>query len=149
MKVSFLYLLSDCDHLFNLVGIYLDALKRKEEEVDWLSHELEDTRNSLVCTQLALQDSERHVDELCLELSSGQELMHMAGTRLSFIVRSHVDDDMSMSSIHILDSEIVMGIVDKCVRSVGIFHITQVRSLLEFLVDLRSWIGCWDPYLST
>ena len=53
------------------MGIYLDALKTKEEEVDRFSHELEDTQNSLVCTQLALQDSKRHVDELCLELSSG------------------------------------------------------------------------------
>ena len=24
-----------------------------------------------------------------------------------------------------------------------------MRSLLELLVDLHSWIGCWDPYLST
>ncbi len=50
MKVSFLYLFLDRNHLFNLAGIYLDALKRKEEEVDRLSHELDDTRNSLVCT---------------------------------------------------------------------------------------------------
>ena len=59
MKVSYTHLLSDRDHLLNLAGIYSDALKKKEEEVDRLSHELEDTRNSLVCTQLALQDSER------------------------------------------------------------------------------------------
>ena len=64
------------------------------------------------------------MDELCLELSLGQELVCMAGTQLSFTVRSHVDDDMSMSSIHILDSEIGMGLVDRCVKSVGIVHIT-------------------------
>ena len=69
MKVSYIHLLSDRDHLFNLVGIYLDALKRKEEEDGQLSHGLEDTQNSLVCTQLALQDSKRHVDELCLKMS--------------------------------------------------------------------------------
>ena len=50
MKVSYTHLLSDRDHLLNLAGIYSDALKKKEEEVDRLSHELEDTRNSLVCT---------------------------------------------------------------------------------------------------
>ena len=61
--------------------------------------------------KLALQDSERHVDEHCLELSSGQELVRMEKTQLSFTVRSHVDDDMSMSSIHILDLEIVLGTV--------------------------------------
>ena len=54
MKVSYTHLLSDRDHLLNLVGIYLDALKKKEEEVEWLSHELEDIQNSLVCAQLAL-----------------------------------------------------------------------------------------------
>ena len=48
----------------------------------------------------------------------------MAGTQLSFTVRSHVDDDLSMSSIHILDSEIVIGTIDRCVKSVGIVHIT-------------------------
>ena len=42
-----------------------------------------------------------------------------------------------------------MGIVDKRMKSVGIIHITQVRSLLELPVDLCSWIRCWDPYLST
>ena len=124
MKVSYTHLLSDRDHLLNLARIYLDALKKKEEEVDQLSHELEDTRNSLVCTQLALQDSERHVNELCLEVSSVQGLAHMAVTQLSFTVRSNVDDDMSMSSIHTSDSEIVMGTMDRCVKSVGIVHIT-------------------------
>ena len=43
MKVSFLYLLLVHNHLFNLARIYLDAFKRKEELVDQLSHELEDT----------------------------------------------------------------------------------------------------------
>ena len=51
------------------------------------------------------------MDEDCLELSSAQELARMARTQLSFTVRSHVDDDMSMSSIHLLDSKIVLGTV--------------------------------------
>lgn len=95
MKVSYIHLLSDRDHLLNLAGIYLDALKK--EEVDRLSHELEDTWNFLVCIQLALQDSERHVDELCLEVSSVRELARIAGTHFSFTVRSHVDDFSEMT----------------------------------------------------
>ena len=54
MKVSYTHLFSNRDHLLNLARNYSDALKKKEEEVDRLSHELEDTQNSLVCTQLAL-----------------------------------------------------------------------------------------------
>ena len=64
------------------------------------------------------------MDELCLEVSSVQELAHMVVTQLSFTVRSNVDDDMSMSSIHTPNLEIVMGIVDRCVKSIGIVHIT-------------------------
>ena len=48
----------------------------------------------------------------------------MVGTQFSFTVRSHVDDDVSMYSIHTPNSEIVMGTVDRCVKSVGIVHIT-------------------------
>ena len=51
------------------------------------------------------------MDEHCLELSSSKELVRMERTQLSFTVRSHVDDDMSMSSIHLLDSKIVLGTV--------------------------------------
>ena len=97
MKVSYIHLFSDRDHLLNLAGIYLDALKKKEEEIDQFSHELEDTRNSLVCTQLALQDSEGHVDERCLEVSPVRELARIAGTQFPFTVRSHVDDFSEMT----------------------------------------------------
>ena len=58
MKSSYLHLLSDHNHLLNLVGIYSDALMRKEEEVDMLSQRLMVTKDCLVSTQLALQDSE-------------------------------------------------------------------------------------------
>lgn len=68
MKSNYLHL-SDCDHLLNLVEIYSDALRRKEDEVDKLSHELKVSSDSLTSTQIALQESEIHVDELCLELS--------------------------------------------------------------------------------
>ena len=54
MKSSYLQLLLDHDHLLNLVGIYSDALMRKEEEVDILSQELMVTNDCLVSTQLAL-----------------------------------------------------------------------------------------------
>ena len=93
--------------------------------------------------------AERHEDEPCLEVSLVQALAHMAGTQLSLTVRSHVDDDMSISSIYTPDSEIVVGTVDRSVKSVSIVHITQVRILLELPVDFRSWFRCWDPYIST
>ena len=63
MKLSYLHLLSDCDHLLSLARDYIDALRRKEEEFDRLSHKLEDTRASLVNNPLALQDLERHAGE--------------------------------------------------------------------------------------
>ena len=84
--------------------------------------------------------AERHVDELHLEVSSVQELAHVAGTQFSFTVRSHIPD-----------SDIVMSTVDRYVELVGINHTTQVRSLLELPADssLRMWIrdcyiGAWD-----
>ena len=69
MKLSYLHLLSDHDHLLILVGDYIDTLRRKEEEVDWLSRELEETQASLVNTPLALQDLEKHGGEHDIELS--------------------------------------------------------------------------------
>ena len=66
MKLSYLHLLSDHNHLLSLVRDYTDALRTKEEEVDRLSCELEDTRASLVNTPLALQDLERHGGEFIL-----------------------------------------------------------------------------------
>lgn len=94
--------------------------------------------------------TERHVDELCLEVTSVQELAHMAGTQLSFTVRSHVVDDSCESTpfIHIQDLGTVSNMY---VELVGISHITQVRSLLELPADssLQMWIrdcdiGVWD-----
>ena len=114
MKLSYLHLLLDCDHLLSLAGDYLNALRRKEEEVDRLSRELEDTRASVVNTPLALQDLERHGDEHGMELS------------------------LVSSCIHIQDTGTVS---DRYVELVGISHITQVRSLLELPANssLRIW----------
>ncbi|GLJ44367.1 hypothetical protein SUGI_0929800 [Cryptomeria japonica] len=47
MKANYLHLLSDRDHLLNLVEIYSDALRRKEEEIDDLCLQLSMVHSSL------------------------------------------------------------------------------------------------------
>lgn len=69
MKSNFLLLLSDRDHLLQLNEIYFNALRRKEDEVDKLTYELKVAMDSVKNTQMALQESENQVDELCLKLS--------------------------------------------------------------------------------
>ena len=102
-------------------------MRRKEEEVDRLSHELKDTRASLVNTPLALQDWERHGDKHGMELSLVSSCT--PNTQLSVNGRSYVDIDnvASSSCIHIQDIGIMS---DRYVELVGIGHITQVRILL-------------------
>lgn len=68
VKTNFLHLLSDRDHLLQLNEIYFDALRRKEDEADKLTYKLKATMDSLKSTQMALQELENQVDELCLEL---------------------------------------------------------------------------------
>lgn len=63
MKSNYLNLLSDRDHLLDLAVICLDALRRKEE-VDNLTSELVNTKNSLETTEVALQEAENQIKEL-------------------------------------------------------------------------------------
>ncbi|GLJ15315.1 hypothetical protein SUGI_0251110 [Cryptomeria japonica] len=47
IKASYLHVLSDRDHLLNLVEIYSDALKKKEEEIEELCLQLSMAHSSL------------------------------------------------------------------------------------------------------
>jgi hypothetical protein len=91
MKSNYLHLLSDRDHLLMLDEIYFDALKGKEEEVDKLTHGLKVTKDSLKSTQMALQESEIQVDELCVELSLAHSSSSTAETQSSMAAITHED----------------------------------------------------------
>ena len=116
MKFSYLHLLSDHDHLLSLARDYIDALRRKEEEVDTLSCELEDTQASLVNTPLALQDSERHGDEHGVELSLVSSCTF--DTQLSTTSGSYV----SSSCIHIQDTPLDSASEEDCRRKSSQCH---------------------------
>ncbi|KAH9322813.1 hypothetical protein KI387_017452, partial [Taxus chinensis] len=136
MKTNYLHLLSDRDHLLNLAEVYSDALRRKEEEVDKLSQELEVTRDSLVSTQLALQDSESHVDELFLELSLARDSLCISETQSSMAAKAHVEDSsMSSSSIHIQDTGAVPCVLERHEESV------RERYMIELSISFSLWVG--------
>jgi molecular chaperone GrpE (heat shock protein) len=52
------------------------SVRKKEEEVDKLTQGLKVTKDSLKSTQMALQESEIHDDELCGELSLAHSLSY-------------------------------------------------------------------------
>ncbi|KAH9329864.1 hypothetical protein KI387_001972, partial [Taxus chinensis] len=136
MKTNYLHLHSNRDHLLNLAEVYSDALRRKEEEVDKLSQELEVTRDSLVSTQLALQDSESHVDELCLELSLARDSLCISETQSSMAAKAHVEDSsMSSSSIHIQDTGAVPCALERHEESV------RERYMIELSISFSLWVG--------
>ena len=122
MKLSYLHLLSDRDHLLSLAGDYTDALRRKEEEVDRLSRELEDTQASLVNTPLALQDLEKHGGEHGVELSLVSSCT--SNTQLSAIGGSYVvvDNVVSSSCIHIQDTPLDSASEEDCRRQPSQHH---------------------------
>lgn len=105
MKNNYLQLLSNRDHLLMLEGIYYDALKRKEEEDDELTHELEVTMNSLRSTQIALQESETRIDEFTVELILVQS---SSPTTTIQVPMAAIDDEhtsMDCGNVHIEDVE--------------------------------------------
>lgn len=77
VKSNYQHLLEDRDHLLTLDEIYVNTLRRKEDEMDKLTLELKDTKDSLKSTQKALRESEELVDELFWELSMVQ-FSHLA-----------------------------------------------------------------------
>lgn len=106
LKTNYLHLLSDHDHLLNLVVVYSDALRRKEDEVDKLTHKLMVSSDSLRSTQLALQDFESHIDELFLELSLTRDSLCIVKAQSSMASKTHVEDSgMGSPSIQIHDTK--------------------------------------------
>ena len=64
IKGNFLQLLSDIDHLFELVEMYHDASLRDVENIDKLTLELNSTQVSLKSTHSGHQESEIQIEQL-------------------------------------------------------------------------------------
>jgi len=89
MKSNYVHLISDRDHLLNLDEIYFDVLRGKEDEVDKLTFELKVTMDFLKSTQMALQESENQVDDLCLELTLAHSSSSIAEIQSSMAATSN------------------------------------------------------------
>ena len=73
-EAKFLQLLADRDYLLEWDCTCYDALRRKEEEVDELTQELEVTMDSLESAQSELRESQSQVEELTVALRLVQSL---------------------------------------------------------------------------
>jgi hypothetical protein len=109
MKSNYLHLLLDRDHLFMLDEIYFDVLKGEEEEVDKLTQGLKITKDSLKSSQMALQELEIQVDELCVELSLEHSSPSTAKTQSSMASITHED----VSGTHYLREEPIVMVKHK------------------------------------
>lgn len=141
---NYLHLLLDRHHLLNLIEIYLDALRRKEDEVDKLSHELKASSDSLRMTRKTLKESEIHVEELCLELSLAR-CSSCSTEAQSSMASSAQDEQSSVRSprVHIQDIGAVPLLLDRQEELVGdgCIVLDIERSLIKLLIDFSLWFG--------